>query len=57
MLLTELGKGEKDMVKKVMGPSTTIVTNGRGKMIAEGKTHELESGYVFFVGPGVDGAI
>jgi len=31
-----------------------IVTEGKGSMQADGKTHELSKGYIFFVGQGVE---
>lgn len=54
MLKTSLKSGESDEVEKVNGPSVFIVTDGEGTLKAGGKDHELKSGYIFFVGAGVD---
>jgi len=54
MLVTQLEADEVETVKPVKGPSIMIVTSGSGTMTAEGKSHKLEEGYVFFVGQGVE---
>jgi len=35
-------------------PGILIVTSDSGVMSAEGKEHELEEGYVFYVAPGTE---
>jgi len=47
-------EGGKEKVQSVGGPSVLIVTEGKGSMQADGKTHELSKGYIFFVGQGVE---
>lgn len=54
MLATELGKGEKEVVGKLEGPSVMIVTKGKGKLKADGKEYELSEGYIFFIGQGTE---
>lgn len=54
MLVTQLNADDKETVKAVRGPSIMFVTSGKGKMIVEGKSHELDFGYIFFIGQGVD---
>ncbi|KAI4151409.1 MAG: hypothetical protein LQ340_003517 [Diploschistes diacapsis] len=54
MLVTKLGNGEKEEVPRIAGPSVMIVTEGQGKMRAEGKDVELKEGWIFFVGQGVE---
>lgn len=52
MLATETGDGETESWDALGGPSIMIVTKGRGKMKAGGKEHDLDEGYVFFIGVG-----
>lgn len=54
MLLTKLAAGEEEVIKAIHGPSILFVTGGEGKMTAEGNTHDLKEGYVFFVGCDVE---
>ena len=54
MLRTELQKGEKEVISKVDGPSVLFSTSGAGKMHVEGQAYDLQEGYVFFVGQGVE---
>jgi mannose-6-phosphate isomerase len=54
MLATELDKGEKEGIGALKGPSIMIVTEGSGKLKAEGKEFKLSQGYIFFIGQGVD---
>lgn len=54
VLVTCLGAGEQETHKAILGPSIMIVTKGCGTMKAPGnKTHELNEGWVYFVGQGV----
>lgn len=53
MLATHLGPGEKETIKPIAGPSVMVVTSGSGKLVAEGKTVDLNEGYVFFVAQGI----
>ena len=54
VLKTKLGKGEREVVSKVYGPSVLLATSGGGSMDAAGERFEIEEGYVFFVGQGVE---
>ncbi|KAI9849031.1 MAG: hypothetical protein M1837_005922 [Sclerophora amabilis] len=50
MLLTQLGAGESELVQEITGPSIMIVTSGSGTMKAEGETHKIEHGFIYFIG-------
>ena len=52
MLKTNLKSGEIEEITPIAGPSVFIVTSGSGNMVANGETHELKEGYVFFLGQG-----
>ena len=54
MLVTTLGKGEKETVGIFAGPSIMIVTSGSGSMAAGSQQVVLQTGYIFFVGQGVE---
>ncbi|KAL9018616.1 MAG: hypothetical protein Q9185_004078 [Variospora sp. 1 TL-2023] len=54
MLKTKLDHGETETIQAIGGPSVLFATSGSGKMIADGKTHDIQEGYVFFVGHGVE---
>ena len=54
MLKTTLQRTEKEVVTAIDGPSVLFSISGKGKLQAEGKEHEISSGYVFFVGAGVE---
>ncbi|KAI9371945.1 RmlC-like cupin domain-containing protein [Aspergillus egyptiacus] len=55
VLATSLRAGEKERHKPVGGPSIIVVTSGSGDMvISDEKKLDLQSGYVFFVGEGVE---
>lgn len=54
MLKASLSAGESDQISASEGPGVMIVTQGHGKMEADGKTFDLSEGYIFFVAPGVD---
>lgn len=54
MLAAVLEAGESDEIKAGDGPGVMIVTQGTGKMTADGRELELKEGYIFFVAPGVD---
>jgi mannose-6-phosphate isomerase len=54
VLRMELGRGEGEVVEALEGPSILIVTDGKGVLKAGGKTYELEEGFVFFIGMGVE---
>ena len=54
MLRTILGKKEKEVVAETGGPGVLIVTQGSGKLRAEGKDWEVREGYTFFIGQGVE---
>lgn len=54
MLKTELGRGEREVVGKIAGPSVLFATSGAGRMEAGGEGFEIKEGYVYFVGQGVE---
>lgn len=54
MLVTTLGAGEKEVVKGLGGPGVMLVTEGKGRMTAEGKESEVKKGWVFFIGVGTE---
>ncbi|KAI9820683.1 MAG: hypothetical protein M1827_005052 [Pycnora praestabilis] len=54
MLVTQLQAGESEIIKPIEGPSIMIVTSGSGTMKAGGKTHDISTGYIFFIGQGVE---
>ncbi|KAL8823360.1 MAG: hypothetical protein Q9191_005925 [Dirinaria sp. TL-2023a] len=54
MMKTVLNPGETETVEKIDGPSVLFVTEGSGKMSAEGERFELQEGFIFFVGQGVE---
>lgn len=54
MLRADLGKGEKEVIEKVEGPSKLFATSGGGKMHFDGQSYDIKEGYVFFVGQGVE---
>lgn len=54
MLKTELTSGENEEVAKIDGPSILFVTEGSGKLGAEGEEYELSEGFIYFVGQGID---
>lgn len=53
MLKTDLQAGEFDEVGPHEGPGVLIVTQGQGKMEADGEHFELKKGYIYFVAPNV----
>lgn len=54
MLVTRLAAGQRETVDALQGPSVMVVTSGAGRMMAEGRTEELDEGSVYFVGQGVE---
>lgn len=54
MLMAGLRAGESDEISKGDGPGVMIVTQGRGKMTADGKEFDLSEGFIFYVAPGID---
>ena len=54
MLRTDLGQGEKEVIGKVNGPSILFATGGAGTMHVEGQSYDIQEGYVYFVGQGVE---
>ncbi|KAL8780190.1 MAG: hypothetical protein Q9213_006588 [Squamulea squamosa] len=53
MLKTSLLDGEKETIKAINGPSVLFATSGSGKLLADGETHDIKEGYIFFVGQGI----
>ena len=54
MIVTELKSGETDSLKAVAGPSIMFMTSGQGKMKADDKEYEIQAGYNYFIGQGVE---
>ncbi|CAO1602243.1 hypothetical protein XANCAGTX0491_005869 [Xanthoria calcicola] len=54
MLKTSLQDGEKETIRAIGGPSVLFATRGSGKLVADGDTHDIKEGYIFFVGQGVE---
>lgn len=54
MIIAGLRAGESDELKASDGPGVLLVTQGTGKMSAEGKGFELKEGFIYYVAPGVD---
>ena len=54
MLRTRLGRGEKEVVTAIAGPSIIFVTSGQGTMKAGNDTFDVREGYIFFAGQGVE---
>ena len=54
MLKTNLQARETEVQEKIAGPSVIFATSGAGKMKAAGKEFDINEGYVFFAGQGVE---
>lgn len=54
MLVTDLGKGDKETLKAVEGPSILLATKGSATMRAGGKTYDVGEGTTWFVGQGTE---
>ncbi|CAN8105547.1 unnamed protein product [Discula destructiva] len=54
MLFAGLRAGESDEIRAGEGPGVMLVTQGTGKMTADGREFELKEGFIFFVAPGVE---
>jgi len=54
VLRTVLGENETETIGAIDGPTVMVVTSGSGWMNANGKTHDIKEGYVFFIGQGVE---
>ncbi|KAL8999125.1 MAG: hypothetical protein Q9188_005960 [Gyalolechia gomerana] len=54
MLKTSLKEGEKETIRAIAGPSVLFATSGSGKLMADGQTHDINEGYIFFVGQGTE---
>ncbi|CBX93568.1 similar to mannose-6-phosphate isomerase [Plenodomus lingam JN3] len=50
---TTLDNGESEAIAEVGGPSIMIVTEGEGRLKADGSEYKLSAGYIFFIAPGV----
>lgn len=51
MLRVKLGMKMDDELSGQRGPSVAIVTDGRGYLMADGKTLDVQKGFVYFVAP------
>lgn len=54
MLVAGLGAGEGDVLGAGEGPGVMLVTQGTGRMGADGREFELKEGFIYFVAPGVE---
>ncbi|THY75690.1 mannose-6-phosphate isomerase [Aureobasidium pullulans] len=54
MLVSRIGKGDKETLGAVNGPSILLVTEGKGKFTAKGKSYDVSEGNVFFIAQGTD---
>ena len=54
MLKTTLQAKEKEVQKKIAGPSVIFATSGAAKMKAGGEDFDINEGYIFFAGQGVE---
>lgn len=54
VLRVKLDAAEREKIEANEGPGVLIVTKGVGMLTADGKTHRLEEGGIFFVAPGVE---
>lgn len=54
MLVAGLRAGEGDVLEAGEGPGVLIVTQGTGRMGADGAEFELKEGFIYFVAPGVE---
>ncbi|KAH6959748.1 mannose-6-phosphate isomerase [Ilyonectria sp. MPI-CAGE-AT-0026] len=54
ILVTELENAEKEVIVGAAGPSVAIATKGSGILEPNGKRLDIEEGYIYYIGPGVD---
>lgn len=54
MLKTTLHAGQEEIQEKIAGPSVLFATSGAGKMKAGGEHFDINEGYIFFAGQGVE---
>ncbi len=56
ILKTSLQGGEKEVQEKIAGPSVIFATSGAGQMKAGagGEDFDINEGYIFFAGQGVE---
>lgn len=54
MLKTSLQAGETEVQGKIAGPSVIFATSGAGKMKAGEEKFDINEGYIFFAGQGVE---
>lgn len=54
MLVTELGKGDKETLRAVGGPSIALATKGGAVLKAKGKEWKVSEGNVFFIAQGTE---
>lgn len=54
MIVSGLRAGEGDELRAGDGPGVLLVTQGTGRMSAEGKEFELKEGFIYYVAPGVE---
>lgn len=54
MLKTNLQAAEREVHEKIAGPSVIFATSGAGKMKSGGEDFDINEGYIFFAGQGVE---
>lgn len=54
MLKTNLQAGDQEIQEKIAGPSVIFATSGAGMMKAGGQDFDINEGYIFFAGQGVE---
>lgn len=54
MIVTELAKGETEVLAAVQGPSIALATKGNATLKAKGKSYDVKEGNVFFIGAGTE---
>lgn len=54
VLVLGLAAGEREVVRRGEGPGVVVVTQGTGRMVAEGREWEVKEGAIWFVAPEVE---
>ena len=54
VLKTSLQAGQQEVQGKIAGPSVIFATSGAGKMRAGVEHFDINEGYIFFAGQGVE---
>ncbi|KAF4550248.1 Mannose-6-phosphate isomerase-like protein 1 [Elsinoe fawcettii] len=54
ILVTELGKGEREVLNPIDGPTVCIATTGSGTLSANGEKYPVSEGSIWFIGKGTE---